>query len=90
MWGPATPPMTWLFRALAGPRWSSAAIWWRSPGTPQAGPDAIPGRWPAALDRLLALGGPDARYVPGHGSVVDAGFVRAQRDELAARFGVSL
>ncbi|WP_320783732.1 MBL fold metallo-hydrolase [Streptomyces sp. CRN 30] len=58
-------------------------------GEPQAGPDAVPARWPAALDRLLALGGEDARYVPGHGAVVDAAFVRAQRDALAARFGVS-
>ncbi|MFK0280035.1 MBL fold metallo-hydrolase [Streptomyces sp. NPDC090499] len=58
-------------------------------GAPQAGPDAVPSRWPAALDRLLALGGDRARYVPGHGAVVDAAFVRAQRDTLAARFGVS-
>jgi glyoxylase-like metal-dependent hydrolase (beta-lactamase superfamily II) len=57
-------------------------------GEPQAGEDAHPGRWPAALDRLLALGGEEARYVPGHGAVVDAPFVRAQRDELARRFGV--
>ncbi|MEU6574046.1 MBL fold metallo-hydrolase [Streptomyces sp. NPDC046805] len=58
-------------------------------GEPQAGPDAVPSQWPAALDRLLALGGEDALYVPGHGAVVDAEFVRGQRDELAARFGVS-
>ncbi|MFD0023802.1 MBL fold metallo-hydrolase [Streptomyces sp. NPDC058382] len=58
-------------------------------GEPQAGPDAVTSRWPAALDRLLALGGEDARYVPGHGAVVDAAFVRAQRDALAIRFGVS-
>ncbi|MFV8189144.1 MBL fold metallo-hydrolase [Streptomyces sp. AF1B] len=58
-------------------------------GEPQAGPDAVPSHWPAALDRLLGLGGDDALYVPGHGAVVDARFVRAQRDELAARFGVS-
>ncbi|MFF8785646.1 MBL fold metallo-hydrolase [Streptomyces sp. NPDC015125] len=58
-------------------------------GEPQAGPDALPQRWPGALDRLLALGGEDARYVPGHGAVVDARFVRAQRDALAARFGVA-
>ncbi len=58
-------------------------------GEPQAGPDAVPSQWPAALDRLLALGGEDALYVPGHGAVVDAGFVRRQRDALAARFGVS-
>ncbi|GHG01286.1 MBL fold metallo-hydrolase [Streptomyces filamentosus] len=58
-------------------------------GEPQAGPDAIGSRWPDALDRLLALGGEDALYVPGHGAVVDAAFVRRQRDELARRFGVS-
>ncbi|MFJ4896834.1 MULTISPECIES: MBL fold metallo-hydrolase [unclassified Streptomyces] len=58
-------------------------------GEPQAGPDAVVSRWPAALDRLLALGGEDALYVPGHGAVVDAAFVRSQRDALAHRFGVS-
>ncbi|MEU2245647.1 MBL fold metallo-hydrolase [Streptomyces sp. NPDC019224] len=58
-------------------------------GEPQAGPDAHPARWPAALDRLLELGGEDALYVPGHGAVVDAAFVRAQRQALAGRFGVS-
>ncbi|MDL5201523.1 MBL fold metallo-hydrolase [Streptomyces sp. ALI-76-A] len=58
-------------------------------GEPQAGPDAVPSHWPAALDRLLDLGGEDALYVPGHGAVVDARFVRAQRDALAERFGVS-
>ncbi|QKW06415.1 MBL fold metallo-hydrolase [Streptomyces sp. NA04227] len=57
-------------------------------GPPQAGPDAVPGRWPAALDRLLQLGGEDAVYVPGHGAVVDAAFVRRQRDRLAGEFGV--
>ncbi|GEB58696.1 MBL fold metallo-hydrolase [Streptomyces gardneri] len=58
-------------------------------GEPQAGPDAIPSRWPDALDRLLSLGGEDAVYVPGHGAVVDATFVRTQREELARRFAVS-
>ncbi|MFF5935833.1 MBL fold metallo-hydrolase [Streptomyces sp. NPDC012508] len=58
-------------------------------GEPQAGPDALPSRWPAALDRLLALGGEGAVYVPGHGAVVDAAFVRRQRDELARRFSVA-
>ncbi|MFE7133215.1 MBL fold metallo-hydrolase [Streptomyces sp. NPDC057638] len=56
-------------------------------GEPQAGPDALGARWPAALDRLLSLGGEDALYVPGHGAVVDAAFVRRQRDALAERFG---
>ncbi|MFD3336548.1 MBL fold metallo-hydrolase [Streptomyces sp. NPDC058700] len=58
-------------------------------GEPQAGPDAIPSRWPDALDRLLRLGGEEAVYVPGHGALVDATFVRAQRDELAHRFHVA-
>lgn len=58
-------------------------------GEPQAGQDAIGTHWPAALDRLVALGGEDAVYVPGHGAVVDATFVRTQREELARRFGVS-
>ncbi|WP_394434228.1 MBL fold metallo-hydrolase [Streptomyces sp. SGAir0957] len=58
-------------------------------GEPQAGTDAAPRLWPQALDRLLALGGEDARYVPGHGSVVNAAFVREQRATLAARSGVS-
>lgn len=40
--------------------------------------------WPQTLDRILALGGPDAVYVPGHGAVVAAGFLRRQRDWLAA------
>ncbi|OBF47537.1 MBL fold metallo-hydrolase [Mycobacterium sp. 852002-50816_SCH5313054-b] len=41
--------------------------------------------WPATLDRLLAIGGPHAVYVPGHGKVVDAEFIRRQRDWLSAR-----
>lgn len=39
--------------------------------------------WPATLDRVLRIGGPHARYVPGHGRVVDARFVRRQRDWLS-------
>lgn len=58
-------------------------------GQPQAGPDATPSRWPAALDRLLELGGEHALYVPGHGAVVGADFVRTQRDALARRFARS-
>ncbi|WP_158016995.1 MBL fold metallo-hydrolase [Mycobacterium basiliense] len=41
--------------------------------------------WPATLDHLLAIGGPDAVYVPGHGRVVDAEFIRRQRDWLTER-----
>lgn len=58
-------------------------------GEPQAGRDAHPAQWPAALDRLLALGGEDAVYVPGHGAAVDAAFVHAQREELARRFAAA-
>jgi len=41
--------------------------------------------WPHTLDRVLALGGHDGVYVPGHGAVVDASFVRRQRDWLSGR-----
>lgn len=41
--------------------------------------------WPRTLERVLAVGGPDAVYVPGHGAVVDAAFVLRQRDWLAER-----
>jgi glyoxylase-like metal-dependent hydrolase (beta-lactamase superfamily II) len=43
--------------------------------------------WPATLDRLLAIGGSDAIYVPGHGKTVDAEFIRHQRDWLKGRTG---
>jgi hypothetical protein len=43
--------------------------------------DAFPLEWPGTATALLALvRGP---VVPGHGAVVDAAFVAAQRDELA-------
>lgn len=42
-------------------------------------------QWPQTLDRLLALGGPDAVYVPGHGAVVNAEFIARQRDWLTSR-----
>jgi glyoxylase-like metal-dependent hydrolase (beta-lactamase superfamily II) len=47
--------------------------------------DSDVGAWPATLDRVLAAGGPEASYVPGHGKVVDAEFVRRQRDWLSRR-----
>ena len=49
---------------------------------PVYGSDAFPLEWPATLDRLGALAPPTV--VPGHGDVVDQGFVAGQRDELAA------
>ena len=56
-------------------------------GDPVVDADSDVTAWPATLDRLLAMGGPEASYVPGHGSVVDAAFVRRQRDWLRARAG---
>jgi glyoxylase-like metal-dependent hydrolase (beta-lactamase superfamily II) len=51
-------------------------------GAPPAFDDAWPAEWPATLGRLHAMArGP---VVPGHGAVVDAGFVGAQREELLA------
>jgi glyoxylase-like metal-dependent hydrolase (beta-lactamase superfamily II) len=50
-------------------------------GAPPAMDDAFPLEWPSTLTALLDLvRGP---VVPGHGAVVDAAFVAAQRDELA-------
>lgn len=43
--------------------------------------------WPATLDRLLAMGGPSAIYVPGHGKIVAAEFIRRQRNWLKRRAG---
>ncbi|OMB96704.1 MBL fold metallo-hydrolase [Mycobacterium colombiense] len=54
-------------------------------GDPAIDADSDVAAWPATLDRLLAVGGPGAIYVPGHGDVVDAGFVRRQRDWLSRR-----
>jgi glyoxylase-like metal-dependent hydrolase (beta-lactamase superfamily II) len=51
-------------------------------GAPPQFGDAFPLEWPATLDRLVALGPPTV--VPGPGDVVDHGFVRSQRAELAA------
>ena len=40
--------------------------------------------WPATLERVLAAGGDGAVYVPGHGALVGAAFVRRQAEWLAA------
>jgi glyoxylase-like metal-dependent hydrolase (beta-lactamase superfamily II) len=51
-------------------------------GAPPAFEDAFPVDWPTTLGRLHALArGP---VVPGHGAVVDAAYVGAQREELLA------
>ena len=49
---------------------------------PSYGTDAYPLEWPATLDRLLDLAAPVV--VGGHGDVVGHGFVRGQREQLAA------
>jgi len=54
-------------------------------GDPAIDSDSDVAAWPVTLDRVLAAGGLDAAYVPGHGSVVDAAFVQWQRDWLRAR-----
>lgn len=54
-------------------------------GDPAIEADSDIAAWPATLERLLAMGGPEAIYVPGHGRAVDARFVRRQRDWLARR-----
>ena len=53
---------------------------------PAVADDSDLAAWPATLDRVLALGGPRARYVPGHGAVVDAAFIRRQQDWLRSRW----
>ncbi|MEO3759239.1 MBL fold metallo-hydrolase [Mycobacterium sp. B14F4] len=52
---------------------------------PCIGDDSDVAAWPSTLDRVLAAGGANAAYVPGHGAVVDAAFVRRQRRWLADR-----
>jgi glyoxylase-like metal-dependent hydrolase (beta-lactamase superfamily II) len=53
-------------------------------GDPAIDADSDVADWPDTLDRLLAIGGPDAIYVPGHGSVVGVEFIRRQQDWLRA------
>jgi glyoxylase-like metal-dependent hydrolase (beta-lactamase superfamily II) len=53
---------------------------------PAVGDDADPTAWPDTLDRIVSLGGEDALYVPGHGAVVDAVFLRRQRDWIRSRY----
>lgn len=43
--------------------------------------------WPSTLEHVLSQGGESAVYVPGHGAVVDAAFIRAQAEWLADASG---
>ena len=54
-------------------------------GVPAVDADSDVASWPETLDRLLAAGGTDARYVPGHGAVVDIAFIRRQQGWLRRR-----
>jgi glyoxylase-like metal-dependent hydrolase (beta-lactamase superfamily II) len=51
-------------------------------GDPAVNAESDTARWVVTLDRVLTIGGPDAVYVPGHGAVVDADFVRRQQQWL--------
>lgn len=53
-------------------------------GAPPDFDDAYPLEWPETVAALIRLAGPATTVVPGHGSVVDREFVRAQHDELTA------
>jgi glyoxylase-like metal-dependent hydrolase (beta-lactamase superfamily II) len=52
---------------------------------PAVDDDSDPAAWAITLDRVLDAGGHDAVFVPGHGAVVDADFVRRQQDWLRRR-----
>ncbi|WIM86298.1 MBL fold metallo-hydrolase [Candidatus Mycobacterium wuenschmannii] len=57
-------------------------------GDPAIDADSDVVDWPETLDRLLTIGGPDAIYVPGHGSVVGVDFIRRQQDWLRSNHPV--
>ena len=50
---------------------------------PVYGVDCHPLEWPGSLDVVLSLAGPETVVVPGHGALVDRGFVEEQRDAIA-------
>lgn len=52
-------------------------------GDPAVGEDSHLREWAGTLNAVLTAGGDHARYVPGHGAIVGADFVRRQRDSLA-------
>ncbi|MBX7433163.1 MBL fold metallo-hydrolase [Mycobacterium sp. Y57] len=54
-------------------------------GDPCFDEQSDPAQWPSTLRRVIEIGGESALYVPGHGAVVDADFVRRQAMWLAGR-----
>ncbi|WP_454790175.1 MBL fold metallo-hydrolase [Mycolicibacterium lutetiense] len=53
-------------------------------GDPVIDADSDLGAWPVTLEAVLAAGGEDGVFVPGHGAVVDAHFIRLQQRWLSA------
>lgn len=53
-------------------------------GDPVIDADSDLEAWPVTLDAVLAAGGEDGVFVPGHGAVVDAHFIRLQQRWLSA------
>lgn len=49
---------------------------------PSYGPDSFPLDWPATLDLVVGLTAPSTIVVPGHGDLVDQGFVQQQRADI--------
>ncbi len=56
-------------------------------GDPVIDADSDLESWPTTLQAVLAAGGEDGVFVPGHGAVVDADFLRRQQRWLSARGG---
>ena len=56
----------------------------KSSTPPSYSPGAFPLEWPATLDTVAELLTADSAVMPGHGPAVDAAYLKAQRDELAA------
>lgn len=53
---------------------------------PSFGPDSDPQRWATALDAIIPALPAHPIVVPGHGEVVDAAFVRQQRNDIEMAF----
>jgi glyoxylase-like metal-dependent hydrolase (beta-lactamase superfamily II) len=53
-------------------------------GAPPSFGDGYPLEWPETIFALLELTSPATVVVPGHGAIVDPGFVRAQHADLTA------
>ncbi len=50
---------------------------------PSYGSDCFPLDWPGSLDTVIGLLTPQSHVVPGHGTVVDRGFVQTQRGDIS-------